>query len=60
MLVAQAAAIALSVDQGTYVPDVDWLKRVGISAVTAGVIAVVTYAHNALEEADAIPSVLKP
>jgi hypothetical protein len=59
VLVAQAAALALSVQQGTYVPDVDWLKRVGISAVAAGVIAVVTYVHNWAEDNAGLPAVLK-
>lgn len=59
VLIAQAGAVALDVHEGTYVPDVDWLKRVLISAVAAGVIALVTFLHNWSEDAGAIPAVGK-
>lgn len=40
---------------------VDWsgLKRVGISAAAAGVVALFSYAQNALEDAGTIPAALK-
>lgn len=40
---------------------VDWsaVKKVALSALAAGVIAVVTYIQNTLEDAKAIPALLK-
>lgn len=59
VIILQAGAIALNVNEGTWVPDVDWLKRVGISASAAGVIAVLTYVHNWSEDRGVVPAVLK-
>jgi hypothetical protein len=63
VLLLQAAAIAVSVNQGTWVPDVDWLKRVVLSAAAAGVIAVLSWLQNYLEDSGVagktIPAVLK-
>jgi hypothetical protein len=56
----QAMSIALDVGRGTYVPDVDWLKRVGISAVAAGVIALVSFFHNWAEDHGVVPTMMKP
>lgn len=40
---------------------VDWsgLKKVGISAAAAAVVAVVTYIQNALEDSGTVPALLK-
>lgn len=59
VLMYQGATIAVSAHNGEYAPDVDWLKRVLISALAAGVIALITFAHNWAEDAGAVPSVLK-
>ena len=59
VMVLQAGAVAIDAGKGTYVPDVDWLKRIAVSAVAAGVIACVTYVHNALEDNTGMPAVLK-
>jgi hypothetical protein len=59
VIVVQAAAIAVNAQQGEYVLDVDWLKRVGISALAAGVIALVTWVHNWAEDNTNLPAVLK-
>jgi hypothetical protein len=40
-------------------PTWDAAKTIGIAVLTAGVVAVVTYAHNALEDSQIIPTVLK-
>lgn len=39
---------------------VDWssLKKVGISAAGAGIVALVSYLQNALEDKDVIPEVI--
>lgn len=59
VILAQAGAIALDAQKGEYVLDVEWIKRIGISAIVAGVIAVLTFTHNALEDNTSFPSVLK-
>lgn len=40
---------------------VDWsnLKKVGLSALVAGVVAIVSYIQNALEDVEVIPTFLK-
>lgn len=59
VLMLQAGSVAIDVGKGSYVPDVDWLKRIAISAIAAGVIALVSYIHNGLEDTGALPAVLK-
>lgn len=60
VVIAQAGAIALDVNQGNWIADVDWLKRLAISATAAGVIAVVTFLHNWSEDnIAAMPAILK-
>lgn len=39
--------------------DVAWLQRVGIAATAAGLVALVSFAHNALEDAGAVPALGK-
>lgn len=41
---------------------VDWssLHKLGVSSMAAGIIALVTFAHNALEDNHIVPSVMKP
>lgn len=40
---------------------VDWssLTKVGVSALAAGLIALVSWIHNALEDRDVVPQVLR-
>lgn len=59
VVIAQAGAILLDVNKGEWVPDVDWLKRLAISATAAGVIAVVTFVHNWSEDHTPMPALLK-
>ncbi len=42
------------------VPDYETLKRAGVAALFAGVVALLTGAYNWLEQAEVIPTVLKP
>ena len=59
VLVAQTEAILVDAQKGEYVLDVDWIKRILISAAAAGVIALVTWLHNWAEDADKIPTIGK-
>lgn len=60
VILAQAGAIALDAQQGAYVLDIEWMKRILISAIVAGVIAVLTWLQNFLEDnVEAFPAVLK-
>lgn len=59
VIVLQAGSIALDIGKGTYIPDLEWIKRVGFSAVAAGVISLVSFIHNASEQAG-LPAILKP
>jgi hypothetical protein len=59
VILAQVGAIAVDAQQGKYVLDIDWLKRILISALVAGIIALVTFAQNWSEDAGVVPSVLK-
>lgn len=59
VLVLQAAGIAVDVGKGTWDPDIRWLQRVLLSALAAGVIALITWIHNWAEDAGAIPAVGK-
>jgi hypothetical protein len=54
---AQAAVLLADLDDG----ELDWnlWKRVALTAIASGVVALVTYAHNATEDHGIIPSVLK-
>ncbi len=55
----QLAAVMLDISQGNWVPDLDFLKRLALSAFIAGAVSVISYLHNWAEDAGAIPSVLK-
>lgn len=59
VIVVQAAAIALQVQQGTWVPDLEWIKRLLASAVAAGVIALCSFIQNWLEDNTEMPAVGK-
>lgn len=59
VLAAQVLAVAAGFQQGTWVPDVDWLKRVLISACGAGVIALFAYIQNYLEDNTGFPAIGK-
>jgi hypothetical protein len=55
---AGANLLALSNTEGV----VDWseARKVVLAAFMAGVVAVVSFAHNALEDGTALPALLKP
>ncbi|HAM57619.1 MAG TPA: hypothetical protein DCQ64_20280 [Candidatus Rokubacteria bacterium] len=53
-----ATWMALNLSPGT-LPDTDTAKRVLIAATVAGVIALLSWTQNALEDAGAVPKVLK-
>lgn len=57
VLLVQAAALLADLDDG----EIDWnlWKRVALSALAAGFVAAVTWVQNFLEDAGAVPSVLK-
>lgn len=59
VIVAQSGAILLDAQKGEYVLDIEWIKRLAVSAAVAGVIALVSWLQNAMEDAGSIPSVLK-
>jgi len=59
VVVIQLGAVAFDVSQGNWVPDVNWLKRVGIAASVAGAVALFSWLQNALEDNGAIPSIGK-
>lgn len=59
VIIAQSGAILLDAQKGAYVLDIEWLKRLAVSAAVAGVIALVTYVHNLAEDKTAFPAVLK-
>jgi hypothetical protein len=59
VILTQAVAIAIDAQKGEYVLDIEWIKRVGISALVAGVIALLTFIQNALEDNTSMPAVLK-
>jgi hypothetical protein len=42
------------------VPDWDTLKRAGLAALFAGVVALLTWGYNALKQAGVVPTALKP
>lgn len=60
VILAQVGGILLDINQGTWIPDLQWLQRIGLSATIAGVIALVTFAQNWAEDnVAAVPAVLK-
>lgn len=59
VVVLQLGSVAFDVSQGGWVPDVNWLKRVGISASVAGAVAFFSWLQNALEDGGHVPAVLK-
>jgi hypothetical protein len=59
VILAQIGAIAISAQKGEYVLDIEWLKRIGVSAFAAGVIAVLSFLQNYLEDNTNFPAVLK-
>ncbi len=59
ILLLQIGTVATDIGTGNWVPDVIWLKRVAISALIAGAVAIITFVHNLMEDSGAIPSVLK-
>lgn len=60
MILLQLAPVMLGVANGTWVPDVDWLQRVALSALVAGSVSLITWAHNALEDnVPRFPAILK-
>lgn len=59
VIAIQLGTIAFKAQDGTYVPDVEWTKRALYSATFAGVIALVSFIQNALEDATG-KALLKP
>ena len=59
VILAQIGAIAINAQKGEYVLDIEWIKRVGISAFVAGVIALITWLQNYLEDNTNFPSMMK-
>lgn len=59
VVIAQSGAILVNAQKGEYVLDIEWVKRIGISALVAGVIALFTFLMNWSEDKGVIPSVLK-
>lgn len=49
----------LSATETTGVVDWSSLKKVGISAISAGLVSVITFIQNWLEDSDKIPTVFK-
>lgn len=59
VVIAQSGAILIDAQKGEYVLDIEWIKRIGVSAIAAGVIALVSFAQNWLEDNSSFPSVGK-
>ena len=59
MILLQLAAIGAGLADGSWIPDLEWLKRVGLSATTAGAISIVTFLHNWSED-KGMPALLNP
>lgn len=59
MIVAQSGAILLDAQKGEYVLDIEWIKRLAVSAAVAGVISLVSFLQNWSEDKGIVPSVLK-
>jgi hypothetical protein len=57
MIVVQGVALAADANDGSL--DASLWRRAGVTALVAGFIAVVTWAHNWLEDKGAVPAVLK-
>jgi hypothetical protein len=57
ILLGQAVILLTDIDDG----ELDWnlWKRVALSALAAGVIALITFAHNWAEDNAGLPAVLK-
>jgi len=55
----QLAAVMLDISQGNWVPDLDFLKRLALSAMISGVVSIVSFLQNWAEDSGAVPSVLK-
>lgn len=58
VLLGQAALLLFDMDDG----EIDWIlwKRVMLSGIAAGIIAMVTFLHNLGEDHNVIPTLLKP
>ena len=59
VIIAQSGAILLDAQKGEYVLDIEWIKRIGVSAAVSGVIALVTFIQNYAEDNSNFPSMLK-
>jgi hypothetical protein len=59
VLALQAGAIIVQVNEGSWVPDIDWMKRVLLSALAAGVISLISFAQNWAEDNTSMPALLK-
>lgn len=59
VIIAQSGAILIDAQKGEYVLDIEWMKRIAVSAAVAGVIALFTYIQNALEDSGVVPSIMK-
>lgn len=59
VLALQAVGIMTDVSKGTWEPDLTWLNRVLLSALAAGVIALITWAHNWAEDNTNFPAIGK-
>lgn len=57
MVAVQAVALIADADDGSI--DASLWRRAGVTALVAGLFALVTWIQNYLEDADKIPSVLK-
>lgn len=59
VIVYQSGAILLDAQRGEYVFDADWTKRILISALVAGVIALCTWLQNWAEDNTSFPAIGK-
>lgn len=57
MVLVQGVALAADANDGSL--DASLWRRAGVTALVAGFIALATWIHNALEDHDVVPSVLK-
>jgi len=58
VILAQVTLITIDI-AGGYVPDINWIKRVGASAAVAAAISLVTWLHNYAEDNSSFPAILK-
>jgi hypothetical protein len=59
VILAQSGAILIDAQRGEYVLDLDWIKRILVSALVAAVIALITWIQNYLEDNTGVPAIGK-